>query len=909
MKITSINSFWQFAGKIVFILSAVFLYSQNMLIAQNKYYDMNGQKIDLIMKDFNLPDAPGAAVLVVKDHKVVFKKGYGLTDLQKHIPVSELTNFRLASVSKQFTAMCIMILKESGKLKYENTLKDIFPDFPEYGKKILIRNLLQHTSGLIDYEDLMPDSVTEQIHDKDVLRMMMSVDSTYFLPGTEYRYSNSGFAILAMIVEKISGKRYADFLRENIFEPLGMDNSVAYEKGISTISDRALGYVTTGNGFKERDQSTTSAVLGDGGIYTSVMDYFKWDDALYSDKLVSRAALDEAFSTGMLQNGKRTNYGFGWMTGSSQSVKFIEHGGSTCGFTNHVIRAPELKLTVLILTNRFGVKELPEYCRNIADLYSDNLFTPQIEIKLPSKQDTLKMIEGYEKLIGLDFTIAKRDSLYSGVKDYLNTYRSMRKIHLDNSVMPSLLFNPLPEGFKFEKGKSGLKLADYDKTELPQNVDDLAFYSIGRLAYLIKHKKISSVELTKFFIERLKKYGPKLECVITLTEDLALKQAKQADEELLKGKYRGVLHGIPFGVKDLLSTKNYKTTWGSVPYKNQLIDEDATVVKKLEDAGAVLVAKLTMGELAWGDVWYGGKTRNPWNVEQGSSGSSAGSASATSAGLVPFAIGTETYGSIVSPSTICGTTGLRPTYGRVSRHGAMALSWSMDKIGAICRSAEDCAIVFNYIHGPDGIDQTLYDAPFLYDQKLDFTKLNIGYLKKDFSKNYNFKKCDSLTLEVLKKLGANLVPIDLPEFPINELSIMLDAEAAAAFDELTRSGLDSLLVRQIINAWPNAFRTARYIPAVEYIYAGRLRNRLIQKVQEMISKVDLYIAPSEEGDNLLLTNLTGHPCVVFPNGFSDKGLPQSITLTGKLFDEALILKVAKKIQDATDFHQKHPVLK
>jgi Asp-tRNA(Asn)/Glu-tRNA(Gln) amidotransferase A subunit family amidase len=343
-----------------------------------------------------------------------------------------------------------------------------------------------------------------------------------------------------------------------------------------------------------------------------------------------------------------------------------------------------------------------------------------------------------------------------------------------------------------------------------------------------------------------------------------------------------------------------------MPYKDQMIGEDATVIKKLEDAGAVLIAKLSMGALAWGDVWFGGKTRNPWDITQGSSGSSAGSAASVSAGLVPFAIGTETYGSIVSPSTVCGTTGLRPTYGRVSRTGAMALSWSMDKIGPICRSAEDLAIVFKAIDGVDGVDQTLYDVPFNYQPTINLKGLKIGYLKKDFDKQYDFHTNDSLTLLKLKELGAELIPIELPAFPVNDLAIMLSAEAGAAFDELTRSNKDDLLVRQIKNAWPNSFRASRFIPAVEYINASRVRTLLIQEMQKLMNTIDLYVSPSWEGDNNLLTNLTGHPCVVLPNGFSDNGTPTSITFTGRLFDEGRLIAFAKLYQDATDFHNQHP---
>lgn len=515
-------------------------------------------------------------------------------------------------------------------------------------------------------------------------------------------------------------------------------------------------------------------------------------------------------------------------------------------------------------------------------------------------------IESAEKLIDLNFTDAERDSTQDNLKFYIKSYDVIHKIDLPNNIPPAILFNPIPVGYVNNAKQEKIKIEDYSKTVMPKNIDDLAFYSIGQLAYLIKTKKITSTELTKFYIARLKKYDPILKCIITLTEDLALKQAAIADKEIADGRYRGLLHGIPYGAKDLLAVKGYKTTWGASPYKDQVIDEDATLIKKLEDAGAVLVAKLSMGALAWGDVWFGGKTKNPWDTTAGSSGSSAGSASATSAGLVPFAIGTETYGSIVSPSTVCGVSGLRPTYGRVSRTGAMALCWSMDKIGPICRNTEDLAIVFNAIYGSDGIDQTIYNFPFNYIHKVNLKDLKIGYLKSDFDKQYAFHKNDSLTLDTLRKLGAKLIPIELPDIPVENISFILSAEAAAAFDELTRSNRDDLLVRQIKNAWPNEFRSARFIPAVEYINANRIRFLLIQKMAELMNKVDLFLAPSDEGNSSLLTNLSGHPCVVVPNGFSEKGTPTSITFIGKLFDEGTIISVAKKFQDATDFHQMHP---
>jgi Asp-tRNA(Asn)/Glu-tRNA(Gln) amidotransferase A subunit family amidase len=518
---------------------------------------------------------------------------------------------------------------------------------------------------------------------------------------------------------------------------------------------------------------------------------------------------------------------------------------------------------------------------------------------------TIETIKIAEKIIGLNFNNAECDSMQDGLNQFLEKYQQIHEFSLENSMPPAFLFNPIPLNLSYSKLNKMFKISDYSSTQMPKRYEDLAFYSIGELAELIRTRKISSLDLTQFFLDRLKKYDPDLECVITLTENLAIRQATQADIEIAAGKYRGTLHGIPYGIKDLFAKKGYKTTWGATPYKDQIINQDATVVKKLEEAGAVLIAKLTLGALAWGDRWYGGKTKNPWDITKGSSGSSAGSAAAVSAGLVPFAIGTETWGSIVSPCTVCGVTGLRPTFGRVSRHGAMALSWSMDKIGPICRTVEDCAIVFRAIYGPDSFDQSVFDFPFSYDPDIDLKSMRIGYVAKDFASDYPFKKNDSLTIEILRKLGAELIPIELPNLPIKDISFILSAEAAAVFDELTRSNKDDLLVRQIKNAWPNVLRQSRFIPAVEYINANRIRFILIQAMQKLMQNIDLYVAPSWASDNLLLTNLTGHPCVVLPNGFHE-GTPTSITFNGRLFDEGKILAVARIYQDATNFHLHHP---
>lgn len=525
---------------------------------------------------------------------------------------------------------------------------------------------------------------------------------------------------------------------------------------------------------------------------------------------------------------------------------------------------------------------------------------------------TLETLSQAEKLAGLTFTDGERDLMLKGVIERRDDYEKLRQVPLANDVPPALQFVPQPFDSAQDKSPNLQSPISLDHIPIPQRpfpLEEAAFWPVTQLAQLLRSRQVTSLELTEMYLARLKQYGPQLQCVVTLTEERALAQAKRADEEIADGRYRGPLHGIPWGAKDLLAVKGYPTTWGAAPYQDQVIDEDAAVVQRLDEAGAVLVAKLTMGALAWGDVWFGGQTKNPWNTGEGSSGSSAGSAAATAAGLVGFAIGTETYGSIISPADRCGVTGLRPTFGRVSRAGAMALSWSMDKIGPICRSAEDCALVFNAIHGADGGDGTAVTQPFIWPPQIDITKLRIGYIQSAFAEEGDTKAAGEATLDVLRQMGACLVPIELPRYPIEAMGLILQAEAAAAFDELTRSNQDDLLVRQSQDAWPNVFRQARLITAVEYIQANRIRTLVMQEMAGLLDKVDLYVAPSKVGDNMLLTNLTGHPAVVLPNGLSPAGIPNSsLTLTGNLYDEATILAVARAIQQATDFHEKRPLL-
>lgn len=523
---------------------------------------------------------------------------------------------------------------------------------------------------------------------------------------------------------------------------------------------------------------------------------------------------------------------------------------------------------------------------------------------------SIKHLPAAERLIGLHFTAKEHKLMIDEINEQLAAYEQLRAISIDNGVPPALAFDPRLPGMTFETTQRPIRLSKIKTPRLPDDGADVAFWPVAQLAALIRTKQMSSVELTKLYLERLHRYDPILRCVVTYTDDLALKQARRADREIARGEYRGLLHGIPYGAKDLLATRGIRTTWGAEPYRDQVPTVNAAVIDRLERAGAVLIAKLSVGALAWGDVWLDGvMTKNPWNLEEGSSGSSAGSGSATAAGLVGFAIGTETLGSIVSPANRCRVTGLRPTFGRVSRYGAMALSWSMDKIGPICRAAEDCAIVFDAIRGSDGRDLTVTDYAFNYDARLAVKQLRVGYVKSAFDKERENKANDDATLRVLKSLGIKLIPIESPEFPYDALTITLFAEAAAAFDELTRSNRDELLARQVKDAWPNVFRRSRLIPAVEYLQANRIRMLAMQAMRHMLdaARIDVYVAPSFDRD-LICTNLTGHPAVVAPNGVTAKGLSSSITFTGRLYGEAAALSVAKAYQDATDFHLKVPDL-
>jgi len=575
---------------------------------------------------------------------------------------------------------------------------------------------------------------------------------------------------------------------------------------------------------------------------------------------------------------------------------------------------------------------------------------------------TPDMIDQAAALAGLTIPAEDKAAMLDGLNEDRHGYEEIRKLHIPNSVAPAWVFDPLPPGATINTRR---EKPIYSKAPaiatVPSNLEDLAFESAMTLADLIRRRKISSLDLTRMYIARLRRYDPVLHFNITLTEDRALAHARAADADLAKGNYRGPLHGLPWGAKDLLAVRGYPTTWGAGGFEHQDLDDDATVVQRLDAAGAVLIAKLTLGALAMGDWWFGGRTRNPWNPKQGSSGSSAGPASATSAGCVAFSIGSETLGSISSPSTRCGVTGLRPTFGFVPRTGAMALSWTQDKLGPICRSVEDCAAVLQAIHGPDGQDLSVRDAAFNWNADLDWHSLRIGYIKASFDpdqppppapvpsadetpeqkqhrehraaqaaayrarREYD-RKYDLAALDKLKAMGVRLIPIELPKLPYGPMVTGLNAEAAAAFDDLTRSGRDKLLTRQEPFDWPNTFRIARFIPAVEYIQLNRARSIAIREVSKVFAQADVIVATTNS-EQLTVTNLTGHPACIVPNGLRGNdapappptdsgdddqiggpGTPVSLTFLASHYQDAKLCAFARAYQQATGFEKLHPKL-
>jgi Asp-tRNA(Asn)/Glu-tRNA(Gln) amidotransferase A subunit family amidase len=527
---------------------------------------------------------------------------------------------------------------------------------------------------------------------------------------------------------------------------------------------------------------------------------------------------------------------------------------------------------------------------------------------------TAEMIDHAARMAGLDFSEADVEEMVEGVNANLALYGEARALEIDQSVPPPLYFNPAVPGQTFSTERRPFRLGARPDLRRPSDLEEVAFWPLTHLAWLIESRQVSSVELTRMYLARLLRFDPLLECVITLTADLALEQAERADQELAEGRYRGTLHGIPWGAKDLLAKRGYPTTWGSEAYRDQTIDMDATVVQRLEEAGAVLVAKLSTGEIARGDRWFGGKqTKNPWKTDEGSGGSSAGPGAATAAGLVGFSIGSETTGSIVGPSHTCGVSGLRPTFGRVSRHGVMPVSWSLDKVGPICRSVEDCAVVLEAIRGPDGQDLAVTDHPFNWDGTRSLEGIRVGYLQAAFEGERRgedggvARANDLATLDVLRGMGVDLRPVGLPESAGMDALQMLLVDEAAAFDELVLTGRVDLLIQDRDEPEDMLMRVARMIPAVEYLQMNRQRMLMMQDTAQALEGVDVYLSP-HAGPTTNANNLTGHPGITVPNGFSSDGTPTGILFVGQLYAEAEVMAVAKAYQDATDWHERRPAM-
>ena len=518
---------------------------------------------------------------------------------------------------------------------------------------------------------------------------------------------------------------------------------------------------------------------------------------------------------------------------------------------------------------------------------------------------TIEMLRSAQQIAGVSFTVDEQRRLLeklNGPRGYAAGFARLRATDLGDTP-PAFVFNPVLPGKTLPTERRPMRRQPIDAV-LPRSDEDLAFLPVTRLSRLIESRRITSTDLTTLYLARLKRYDAQLHCVVTLTEELALRQARQADEEIAAGRYRGPLHGIPWGAKDLLAVRGTRTTWGMTPFKDRVIDVDATVYSRLTQAGAVLVAKLSTGALAVTAQWFGGLTRNPWNTQQDAAGSSAGPGSATAAGLVGFSIGTDTGGSIIAPSTRNGCSGLRPTFGRVSRYGAMTLAWTQDTIGPICRAAEDCALVLDAICGPDGRDNSILDVPFNWNAAADVTRLRVGHLRAaDDGRDADARRNDDETLRVIRSLGVTVVPFALPEVPIEAIDFIRYAETSAAFDQVTRAGLLAAVEQGPEQSRrPDEIRAGHFIPAVEFIQANRLRMRVMQQLDAALGDLDLFI-----GSNQLLTNRTGHPVVSVPNGFAN-GSPTALHLTGKLFGDAEILLLAHAFQAKTDFHLRHPRL-
>jgi Asp-tRNA(Asn)/Glu-tRNA(Gln) amidotransferase A subunit family amidase len=525
---------------------------------------------------------------------------------------------------------------------------------------------------------------------------------------------------------------------------------------------------------------------------------------------------------------------------------------------------------------------------------------------------TIGMIEAAQKIAGVSFTRAEQEAILTRLNaatGHLAGFAALRAANLRDDEQPAIVFNPVPPGKVLPAGPRGL-IRRQPTVSRPSTDEALAFLPVTHLARLIETRQVKPSELTELYLSRLVKYDPILHCVVSLTSELARAQARQADDEIAAGSYRGPLHGIPFGLKDLFAVRGTKTTWGASPWKDRIIDNDATVYSKLRDAGAIMVAKLSTGALAVSAKWFGGVTRNPWNTNEDASGSSAGSGAATAAGLVGFSIGSDTGGSIVQPAERNGVAGLRPTFGRVSRYGGMTLAWTQDTVGPLCRSAEDCAIVFNAIYGPDGKDNSVIDVPFGWDASADVRKVRVGYLRSAFTgqpretaRQAATRRNNEAALSLIRGLGVQVVPFDLPDVAMPAIDFIRWAETAAAFDEPTRSGtLRDVESGPEESSRPADIRTGRFIPAVEYIQANRYRMRVMEQMAAAMSDLDLFV-----GANPALTNRLGLPILSVPSGFVE-GSPTALQMTGKLFGEPELFVLAHAFQSRTDHHLKHPAL-
>ncbi|HET7883551.1 MAG TPA: amidase [Acetobacteraceae bacterium] len=520
------------------------------------------------------------------------------------------------------------------------------------------------------------------------------------------------------------------------------------------------------------------------------------------------------------------------------------------------------------------------------------------------------MLAAAEALLGVRYSDAERALMRDNLTEQIELAVRRRAVRLPNALPPATLFDPRLPGFTMPE-QVALNIPR-SAPPLPDDDDDIAFAPVCHLSTWIAGGQLSSTRLTQIYLDRIRRHDPALFSFATVTEAVALAQAKRADELLAAGRSLGPLHGIPYGAKDILDTAGITTGWGAEPFADRVPEIDAEVIHRLAAAGAVLLGKTSVGALAYGDVWYGGQTRNPWNIEEGSRGSSAGSASATAAGLVGFAIGTETLGSIVAPSARCGVVGLRPTFGRVSRAGAMALCWSLDKIGPICRGVDDTALVLAAINGYDAQDLGSIAAPFGWDATRSTAGMRVGYVAADFT-----DPLDAAALDAVRVLDATVVSLELPDLPYGALRHLLFAEAAAAFEELTLDDADDTLTRQDPGAWPNSFRKARFLSAVDHIQLDRLRRRVMQEMDALFQRVDVLLAPVLAGPMTTIGNMTGHPCLTIRAGFTEmrarempafldaairqtdgpeQVVPHAITIVAPLFDEAAALTLGHALE-------------